>query len=79
MHVQLPLPTGFNLIMGFDKALELHAIEAQKIFAPVKKFLEKNAVKYRCVSAIAPVVNEIVDAAKNEHINLMVMGTHGRG
>ena len=79
MHVQLPLPTGFNLIMGFDRALELHDIEAQKIFAPVKKVLEKNAVKYRCVSAIGPVVKEIVDAAKNEHVNLMVMGTHGRG
>ena len=79
MHVQLPLPTGFNLTMGFDRALELHDIEAQKIFDPVKKVLEKNAVKYRCVSAIGPVVEEIVDAAKNEHVNLIVMGTHGRG
>ena len=78
MHVQMPLPTGFNLIMGFDKALELHAIEAKKIFAPVKKFLEKNAVKCRCVSAIGPIVKEIVDAAKNEHVDLILMGTHGR-
>ena len=79
MHVQLPLPTGFNLIMGFDRALELHDIEVQKIFAPVKKVFEKNAVKHRCVSAIGLVVKEIVDAAKNEHVNLIVMGTHGRG
>lgn len=78
MHVQMPLPTGFNLIMGFDKALELHDIEAKKIFAPVKKFLEKNAVKYRCLSAIGPIVREIVDAAKNEHVDLILMGTHGR-
>ena len=78
MHVQMPLPTGFNLIMGFDKAQELHDIEAKKIFAPVKKFLEKNAVKYRCLSAIGPIVREIVDAAKNEHVDLILMGTHGR-
>lgn len=78
MHVQMPLPTGFNLIMGFDKALELHDIEAKKIFAPAKKFLEKNAVKYRCLSAIGPIVREIVDAAKNEHVDLILMGTHGR-
>ena len=78
MHVQMPLPTGFNLIMGFDKALELHDIEAKKIFAPVKKILEKNAVKYRCLSAIGPIVREIVDAAKNEHVDLILMGTHGR-
>lgn len=78
IHVQIPLPTGFNLIMGFDRALELHDIEAKKIFAPVKKFLEKNAVKYRCLSAIGPIVKEIVDAAKNEHVHLILMGTHGR-
>ena len=78
MHVQMPLPTGFNLIMGFDKAVELHDIEAKKIFAPVKKFLDKNAVKCRCVSAIGPIVKEIVDAAKNEHVHLILMGTHGR-
>ncbi len=78
MHVQMPLPTGFNVIMGFDKALELHASQAEKIFAPVKEFLERNAVKYRCISAIGPVVKEIVDAANKEQVDLILMGTHGR-
>ena len=77
VHVQMPLPAGFNVIMGFDRALELHDIEAKKIFAPVKKFLDQNAVKYRCVNAIGPIVKEIVDAAKNEHVDLILMGTHG--
>ena len=78
MHVQMPLPTSFNVIKGFDQALELHASEAKKIFAPVQEFLERNAVKYRCISAIGPVVKEIVDAANSEQVDLILMGTHGR-
>ena len=78
IHVQMPLPTGFNVVFGFDRAVEHHAIEAEKVLKPVKKFLDKRAIKYRCLTAVGPVVNEIIDAAKNEHVNLILMGTHGR-
>ena len=78
VHAQMPLPTGFNVIMGFDKAQELHAIEADTVFKPVKKFLDKHAIKYRCLTGIGPIVKEIIDIAKAEHVHLIVMGTHGR-
>ena len=79
MHVQMPLPTGLTVLIGIDNARELHESEAKEIFDPIKEFLEKNAVKSRCVSAIGPVVKEIVDAAEKEHVDLILMGTHGRG
>lgn len=78
LHVQTPLPTGFNLLFGFDEAVELHATEAEKVFKPIKKFLDKHAVKYRCLYTVGPIVKEIVDLANTEHVNLIVMGTHGR-
>lgn len=78
IHVQMPLPTGFNVIMGFEKAQELHAIEAENIFRPVRKFLDNHAVTYRCLTGIGPIVKEIIDAAKAEHVHLIIMGTHGR-
>ena len=78
IHAQMPLPTGFNVIMGFEKAKELHAIEAENIFKPVRKFLDKHSITYRCLTGIGPVVKEIIDAAKVEHAHLIVMGTHGR-
>ena len=78
LHVQMPLLTGFNVILGFDKAQELHAIEAEKIFKSVKKFLDEHAIKFRCLTAIGSIVKEIVDSAKQEHAQLIVMGTHGR-
>ena len=78
MHAQMPLPTGFNLMMGDEKSRELHAIEAENIFTPVREFLDKNAVSYRCQTNIGPIVKEIIAAAKAEHVHLIVMGTHGR-
>lgn len=75
MRVRTPLPTGFNVIMGFDKAQELHDSEAKKILTPVQEFLEKNSMKYRCVSAVDPVVKDIVDAARNKRVDLLLMGS----
>jgi len=78
LHAQMHLPAGFNVILGFDKARELHAIEAEKVFKPVKKFLGKHTIKYRCLNAIGPIVKEIIDSAKTERVHLIVMETHGR-
>jgi len=78
LHAQMPLPAGFNVVLGFDKARELHATEAEKVFKPVKKFLDRHAIEYRCLTAIGPIVKEIIDSAKTEHVHLIVMGTHGR-
>ena len=78
MHVQMALPTAFSVMMGFEKAQEVNDIEAESIFKPIREFLDKNAITYRCQTSIGPIVKEIVDAAKAEHVHLIIMGTHGR-
>ena len=77
-HVQMPLPTGFSVIMGSENAQDLDAIEAENIFKPVRKFLEQHDLTYRCLTRIGPIVKEIIDAAKAEHVHIIIMGTHGR-
>jgi nucleotide-binding universal stress UspA family protein len=78
LHAQMPLPAGFNVILGFDKARELHAVEAEKVFKPVKNLLDEHAIEYCCLTAIGPIAKEIIDSAKSERVHLIVMGTHGR-
>ena len=78
VNVQPLLPTVFNVVLSVEKALELHESEAEKVFLPIRKFLDKNGVKYRCVSLIGSIASKIAAAAENEHVNLIVMGTHGR-
>ena len=78
VNVQPLLPTVFNAVLSVDKALELHESEADKVFLPIRKFLDKNKVKHRCISLIGSIATKIVTAAQDEHVNLIVMGTHGR-
>lgn len=78
IYVQTVVPTIFNMMISVEKALELHELEAKKIFTPIQQFLEKNAVKYRTMSLIGSIATVIVDTATKEHVNLILMGTHGR-
>ena len=78
IHAQMPLPAGFNVVMGFEKSQELHTLEADTVFKPVKAFLDGHGIKHRCLTAIGPIVKEIIDAATAEHVHLILMGTHGR-
>lgn len=78
VHVQSLLPTVLTAAISVEKALLLQEAEAEKVFAPVRKFLDKNMFKYRCVSAIGSIASEISDLAESEHVHLILMGTHGR-
>ena len=78
VHVQTLLPTVFTAAISVDKALELQEEEADKVFSPIKEFLNKNSIKHRCVSVIGSIAKEIVSVAEDEHVNLILMGTHGR-
>ena len=78
VHVQTLLPTVFTAAISVDKALEFQEEEAEKVFSPVRKFLDENSLKYRCVSVIGSIAKEIVGVAEKEHVNFILMGTHGR-
>lgn len=78
VNVQPLLPTVFNAVLSVEKALELHESEADAVFLPIRKFLDENNMKHRCISLIGSIASKIVAAAKDEHVDLIVMGTHGR-
>ena len=72
------LPTVFTAAISVEKALELQEEEAEKVFSPMREFLDKKSLKYRCVSVIGSIAKEIVSVSEKEHVNLILMGTHGR-
>ena len=78
VHVQPLLPTFLGVILSVEKTMELQEVELEKVFSPIRKFLDKNNLKYRCIGLIGSVANKIAAAAQEEHVNLIVMGTHGR-
>ena len=78
IYVQMPLPTGFNAVMGFEEAQKLHATEAEDVFKPIRKFLGDHGVACRCVTKVGRTVQEIIDISKIEQVHMILMGTHGR-
>ncbi|MGB4118095.1 MAG: universal stress protein [Polaromonas sp.] len=78
VHVQALLPTVLTAAISVEKALELQEAEAEKVFMPVRKFLDKHLFKYRCVGVLGSIAKEINDLAESEHVHLILMGTHGR-
>ena len=49
------------------------------MLSPIRKFLDKHALNYRCASVVGHPVEEILKAAAREKSHLLVMGTHGHG
>ena len=77
VYVQAPVPGRVTTMLGSAEVASYYAEEATKVLAPIQTFLEKNAIRHRCMSVVGHVVDEIIFAAKNEHAEIIVMGTHG--
>ena len=78
IHAQMLLPTIFASAISVEKALEINEKAADEVLSPIKKFLEEHDIKHRCLSVVGSVAKEIVAAADNEGVHLILMGTHGR-
>ena len=79
LNVQPPLTGRVTSMLGSAEVAAYHAEEATKVLAPIQTFLEKHTVRHRCMSVVGRTVDEIIFAAKNEHAEMIVMGTHGHG
>ena len=78
IHAQMLLPTIFASAINVKKALEINELAADEVLSPIKIFLEKHSLRHRCLSVVGSVAKEIVEAADNEGVHLILMGTHGR-
>jgi nucleotide-binding universal stress UspA family protein len=79
VNVQPPVPGGVTSMVGSAEVAAYHAEESTKVLAPIQTFLEKHALRHRCMAVVGSAVEEIILAAKNGHAEMIVMGTHGHG
>ena len=79
LNVQPPLPPSIALLTGSEAAKDAHHEEALKVLNPVKQFLDRYSIRYRCDWVVGSPAAEIVDAALRENAQLILMGTHGHG
>ena len=79
LNVQLQVPGRVRTMLGSAEIAAYHREEGDKVLSPIKKFLDKHALNYRCVSVVGHPVDEILKAAAKEKSHLIVMGTRGHG
>lgn len=79
LNVQLQVPSRVKSMLGSAEVAAYHREEGDKVLDPIKKFLDKHDLKYRCASVVGHPVEEILKAAAAEKSHLVVMGTRGHG
>ena len=79
LNVQPPLPPSVALMVRSDAANDSHRDEANKVLDPIKLFLDRHPIRYRCDWVVGSPATEIVETTRREKAHMIVMGTHGHG
>lgn len=79
LNVQLAVPPRVKTMVGATTLAEYQLEDAEKVLAPIRKFLERHGLRYRTAWVVGSPATEIVKASVREKAHLIVMGTHGRG
>jgi nucleotide-binding universal stress UspA family protein len=78
-NAQVPVPPNAGFAVGSDVVKSFHAEEAEKVIAPVCKFLTRHGIDAKSawkVGAAGPVIAKFSEAGK---FDLLVLGSHGHG
>ncbi len=79
LHVHMPVPPRVKAMLGNTAVQAYHEEESEKVLEPIRKFLAKHNIPFKCVWCIGPISAQIVKTAEAEKSHLIVMGTHGHG
>jgi len=72
VHVQPALPPRVRSAVGADMVKGYQTEEADKVLNPIRKFLDKHDITFRCEWGVG-LADEVIQA------HMIVMGTHGHG
>lgn len=77
--VHMVLPAQARSALGKDVVKQYYEDEAEKISAPVSKFLLRHGIKAKWVNKIGNPAEHIAKLAEDEKFDLLIMGSHGHG
>ncbi len=79
LNVQTPVPPGVKGMVGSSVVADYHREEAEKVLDPIKEFLGRHTVPFRCLWVVGSASEEILRHVQSEKAQMLVMGTHGYG
>ena len=79
LNVQPAVPAGAAKFAGKETVIEYHRAEAEDVLGPVTKFLDYHEMSYTSGYKVGHAAEEIIRAAKKAKVDLIIMGSRGRG
>ncbi|RYX91974.1 MAG: universal stress protein [Comamonadaceae bacterium] len=79
VQVQPAVTPRVRSMLGAATVQAYHREEAEKVLAPIGKFLARHKISYRTTWSVGSPSTEIVKVALREGAHMIVMGTHGHG
>lgn len=79
LNVQPAVPAGAAKFAGKETVIEYHRAEAEDVLGPVTKFLDYHEMSYTSGYKVGHAAEEILRAAKKAKVDLIIMGSRGRG
>ncbi|MCX7239577.1 MAG: universal stress protein [Burkholderiales bacterium] len=77
--VQPALPPRARAAVGKEIVSHYHSEEAEKVLAPIGKFLLRHGINANSTWKIGPVGPSIAHLAESGKFDLVIMGSHGHG
>lgn len=77
LHVQDAISAYVENRLGSAEVTAYQAKQADAVLKPIKKFLDKQGAKYRCLWVTGTAASQIIEASKRERVQMIVMGAHG--
>ena len=79
LNVQDAISAQIERKLGSAEVTAYQTKQADAVLKPIKKFLDKHAINYRCLWVAGAAASEIVEISKRERVQMIVMGVHGHG
>lgn len=79
LHVLDAISAPIERKLGSAEVTAYQEKQADAVFKPIKKFLDKTTVNYRCIWVAGAAASQIIETSKREGVQMIVMGTHGHG
>lgn len=79
LTVHMVLPAQARAALGKEAVKRFYENEAEKISAPVSKFLLRHGIRAKWVNKIGNPGEHIAKFAQEERFDLIIMGSHGHG
>jgi nucleotide-binding universal stress UspA family protein len=79
IHVQPPLPPRVRSHVTVETVQGYYADECTKVLAPIEKALTKAGVAFKARWVVGAPSEELLKAASKDKVDVIAMGTHGRG